>query len=103
MKIIVMGGKLVASTTLEDAARTFYPDASMTAFKWFSDVTKEEFKGHIKDIELNGPESQELPKGLLEAFDGTDMLMLHYGPVSIKTLPKMNDGALVGVCQTAKY
>lgn len=100
-KIIIVGDGLVSSDTLEDAAKQLHIEGPLEikTFEWHSSLKKEEFQKHILRIETGGPESVDIPEGILEEIETADYLLVHYSPVSRKMIERAKQLKLVGTCR----
>ncbi len=100
-KVVVVGDTLVSSKTLREAAESLnIPEPiEIQEFNWFSDLTKEEFQEKIKIIETEGPETAEIPEGIIEALKDTEYLLVHIAPVSKRMLESAPKLKLIGTCR----
>ena len=100
MKIVVVGDTLVSSEYMEKQAERLFPghDKKIVKFNWEM-KTKEEFQEVILDLEKNGPEARELSKEILSEISDADILLVHFAPVSKKTLEKAGNLKLIGTCR----
>ncbi len=100
-KVMVVGDRLVASKTLEEAAYQMNLGDSIQVerFEWYSDLTKEQFQEKILLIEKGGPEAVEIPEGLVESMRDADYLFVHIAPISKEMLDHASCLKLIGTCR----
>ncbi|MFD1414851.1 2-hydroxyacid dehydrogenase [Oceanobacillus jeddahense] len=101
LKVVVVGDSLVSSDTLEDAARQLNIEEPLEVkkFEWNSNLEKDAFQEVILKIEKHGPESMEIPEGILEEIETADYLFVHIAPVSKEMLDKAKNLKLIGTCR----
>ncbi|MHC5375650.1 2-hydroxyacid dehydrogenase [Enterococcus sp. LJL120] len=102
MKVIVIGDALVSSKTLKKAVMEMNLPETVTKvemFEWYSDLTKDEFQEQILKIERYGPESVNIPDGILTSLSDADYLFCHYAPISEAMLRAGKDLKLIGTCR----
>lgn len=100
-KVVVVGDGLVSAETLAEAALELNIEepVEVTKYHWYADLNKEQFQEKIKLIEQKGPESVEIPAGILDDMKEADYLLVHIAPVSkamIEAAPRLK---LVGTCR----
>lgn len=100
MKIVVVGDTLVSSDYMEEQVRNLLPDRDKEIVKFDWEVTtKEEFQEVILALEKNGPEAKELPDEILNELIDAEMIIVHFAPISRKTLEKAKNLKLIGTCR----
>ena len=100
MKIVVIGDTLVSSDYMEEQVKKLLPDRDKEIVKFDWEITtKEEFQEVILALEKNGPEARELPSEILNELIDADMLIVHFAPVSRKTLDIAKKLKLIGTCR----
>ena len=100
-KVVVVGDGLVSADVLAEAALevSIEQPIEVTKFNWYADLNKEQFQEKIKLIEQKGPESVEIPEGILQDLADTDYLFVHIAPISkamLEAAPKLK---VIGTCR----
>jgi D-3-phosphoglycerate dehydrogenase len=100
MKIIVIGDIHVSCDTLEKYAKTLAYDEEKEIVKLEWKVNdKDEFQKRILNLEKNGVEAEEIPDGLLEEIEDTDIILDHHAPIPRKVIERAKKLKLIGTCR----
>ena len=101
MKVVVIGDALVAAETLADAVRQMNlgADIEIQTFRWYSELSKEQFQEKVLLIERNGPEVFEIPTEILTAMPEAEYLFVHLAPVSKAMIEVAEKLKMIGTCR----
>jgi D-3-phosphoglycerate dehydrogenase len=98
LKVTVIGDGMIGSETMAKAARELnFESVELNALTWIMD--KKELQKARRMIEENGPSAADLPQGLISMAMDSDIILVHYAPISgnlIRTAKKLK---IIGTCR----
>lgn len=100
MKIVIVGDRIVSSETMQKAINGLMIEIKpeIVRINWDSE-DRSDFQKRAQNIEVNGPDAEEIPKELYDEIEDADMLFTHFCPVSKKLLEKANKLILIATCR----
>lgn len=100
-KVVVVGDAFVAVDTLKRAAESMgLPEPlEIVMLEWHGEDSPEEFQRNLKLIEEHGPESVELPEGIMKEIADVEYLFVHLAPVTRQMLERAEKLKLIGTCR----
>lgn len=100
MKIVIVGDRIVSSKIMKKAVEKLVikTKPEIVTLNWKSD-DRSDFQKRAQNIEINGPNAEEVPKELYKEIQDADMLFIHFCPVPEKLLKKANKLKLIATCR----
>lgn len=100
MKIVIVGDRIVSSETMLKAVNGLVTDTEpeIVTLNWDTE-DRSDFQKRAQNIEVNGPEAEEIPNELYHEIQDADMLFTHFCPVSKNLLEKADKLTLIATCR----
>lgn len=99
MKVIIVGDVFVKAEQFEEALKGWnVPIREVVKLHWGPE-NKEEFQKSILQLEKFGPESVDVPDGLLEEVVDADLVLVHFAPVSSQVIERATKLKAIGTCR----
>jgi len=100
MKIVAVGDAFIPEDYFEESISIFMDDynVELKTIKWGSD-DEVELDKRARNLEVNGPEAEPVPKELLEVIPKAEILLVHYCPISRNTLQHAKKLKILGTCR----
>jgi D-3-phosphoglycerate dehydrogenase / 2-oxoglutarate reductase len=99
MKVVVVGDVFVTADQFEEALKEWDAPISQVIKLQWGPEKKEEFQERILQLERVGPESVPVPEGLLEHIVDTDLVLVHFAPISKKVIEAATKLKAIGTCR----
>lgn len=100
MKIVVVGDTIVSQALFAEAAAQLNTgeETEIKEIFWPAKDRKD-FQKKALNLELNGPDAEEIPDELYEEVKDADILLVHFCPVSKRLIEAGENLKLIGTCR----
>ncbi len=100
MKIVAVGDIIVSEALLAQAASSLNVGEKAEIIEMFWPARdRKDFQRKALNLEMNGPDAEEIPNELYEEVRDADILLVHFCPVSRRLIEAGKKLKLIGTCR----